>query len=184
VNDIIFFVDIFIAFFSAYYNENDELVYDRAIIAKGYLTSWFLIDFLSSIPISMLFQQHSYSSLVRISRLPKLYRLVKLTKLTRILKVIKERNTLIKHLNDILKLGLGFERLAFYVLLFLVSAHIVSCFWIIIVGFENYNPDTWLARENLLDASNGVQYLCALYYTIAIVTTVGYGDVNVKTTGE
>jgi hypothetical protein len=63
-----------------------------------------------------------------------LYKLVKLTKLLRILKILKEKSKLLKYLNDILKVGLGFERLLFFVLIFLMLIHIVGCLWVVIAG--------------------------------------------------
>ena len=45
------------------------------------------------------------------------------------LKIVKERNKLVKYLNEVLKIGVGFERLLFFVLIFFVLCHIVTCFW-------------------------------------------------------
>ena len=42
--DAIFFCDIFVNFFSAYYDDNHTIITDKKRIAKKYLTGWFLID--------------------------------------------------------------------------------------------------------------------------------------------
>jgi hypothetical protein len=79
--DVIFIIDIFVNFFSAYLNRDDDLITHRGRIAVHYLTSWFLIDFISVIPISIIIKSAgSFNSLARIARLPRLYRLLKITK--------------------------------------------------------------------------------------------------------
>ena len=79
--DIIFAIDVFINFFSAYVNSDDDLITDRRKIACHYLRSWFIIDFVSILPISIIIKNAGdFNSLARIARLPRLYRLLKITK--------------------------------------------------------------------------------------------------------
>lgn len=52
--DASFFFDIIFCFFSAYEDENEELIYDRCTIARSYCFSWFFIDVVSILPISEL----------------------------------------------------------------------------------------------------------------------------------
>ena len=48
IMDGIFLFDIVFNFFTAYYDQNNNvLITDRRIITKNYLKSWFLIDLLS-----------------------------------------------------------------------------------------------------------------------------------------
>ena len=142
VVDTLFFVDIVLNFFFAYHDMEYNLIDDRKTIAKGYMKSWFTIDVISILPINFLLQTGDFNSLARLARLPKLYRLVKMTRyvvgliscsltsrLVRMLKIVKERNKLVKYLNEVLKIGVGFERLLFFVLIFFVLCHIVTCFW-------------------------------------------------------
>lgn len=136
VIDITFFLDIILCFFSAYEDENEELVHDRCVIASGYLKSWFLVDIISVLPISEVLQTGDFASLARIARLPKLYRLIRLIKLMRLLKVIKERNSISRYLTEVLKLSIAIERLTFFAFMYLILVHITSCFWVIIAQFE------------------------------------------------
>ena len=137
VVDFIFAFDIMMCFVSAYEDENEELVHDRCIIAKGYLKSWFFIDLVSIIPLDTILQTSNFSSLARIARLPKLYRLIRMFKLIRLLKVIKERNTISKYLNEVLKLSVALERLVFFCFIFVVLVHITACLWVILASFED-----------------------------------------------
>ncbi len=135
--DVLFGIDIVVNFFSAFESANDELIHNRRVIARTYLKSWFAVDILSILPVSAFVNNSSdYTSLARLARLPRLYRLIKMFKMSRLLKVIKERNTLSKYLGDVMKISVSFERLAFFVLMFAILAHITSCMWVIIASLE------------------------------------------------
>ena len=45
------------------------------------------------------------------------------------LKIAKEKGRLIKFLNEKLKISVGFERLLFFILLFVILCHIAACLW-------------------------------------------------------
>ncbi len=82
--DSLFTIDIFLSFFSAYVDNEDNVVKNRKKIVINYLKTWFIIDLVSVVPISYLIPQNSptqnINQLSRIARIPKIYRLVKLTK--------------------------------------------------------------------------------------------------------
>lgn len=48
--DIIFGIDIFIIFFSAFYDDDFQLIDDLRDIARNYLLGWFLLDILAITP--------------------------------------------------------------------------------------------------------------------------------------
>ena len=125
-----------------------------------------------------------------------MYKLIKMTKLLRILKIIKEKSKLLKYLNEIFKIGLGMERLFFFVMIFFIVSHIVTCVWIISCqlstsveedGTVNY-ANTWMDTEYILDivhSDNHIAlYLTSFYFTISTITTVGYGDISGQNTIE
>ena len=49
--NVLFFMDILINFISAYDDQNGNQIVDLKSISRKYLTSWFLIDFISCMPI-------------------------------------------------------------------------------------------------------------------------------------
>lgn len=87
--DSIFLVDVVLNFFTAYEDENGELVTKKKKIVKAYLKSWFLLDLVSSVPITLI-QKYAGDAalnnikLLKLSRLPRLYRLLRLIKLMRL----------------------------------------------------------------------------------------------------
>jgi hypothetical protein len=73
-----------------------------------------------------------------------------LTRLLRILKIIKEKSKILKFLGRFLKIGLGFERLFFFSLIFLLLIHISACFWVLIASIidETDFKGTWIQNYN------------------------------------
>lgn len=51
---------------------------------------------------------------------------------------MKEKNKLVKYVDDILKIGVGFERLLFFVFIFMLLCHIIACLWYIICFIFTY----------------------------------------------
>ena len=92
----IFIIDLFVNCFSAYFDQNDNLITDKKVkllqftavkilkqqkIFKEYLKGWFFIDVASIIPFDYFFQSsNQYHQLLRISRLPRLYKLFRVAK--------------------------------------------------------------------------------------------------------
>jgi hypothetical protein len=137
VIDLVFLTDVFVIFNTAYYTEDYECIDNRKRISSNYLLGWFFVDVLSIIPFDKLLEYSSFAKLARVARVGRLYKLVKLTKLIRILKIMKEKNKLLSHINEYLKIGAGFERLFFFVMIFLLCCHVGTCLWIIIAVVVN-----------------------------------------------
>lgn len=85
--DILFLADIFVNFNVATYDEDMEVVEDRLTLAKNYLKSWFLIDFVTIIPFELLSSGGESSKIVRMSRIGRIYKILKLLKLIRFFKL-------------------------------------------------------------------------------------------------
>lgn len=47
------------------------------------------------------------------------------------MKIVKDRAKILSYLNEFLKIGLGLERLFFFVIVFIIVLHCLSCIWII-----------------------------------------------------
>jgi hypothetical protein len=122
------------------------------------------------------------NSMMKFARIGRLYKLIKLTRLVKMLKLVKDRSKILKQINDIFKIGVGFERLFFFVFLFLVLSHIVSCLWVITANFSDDLNDTWLA--DIKDYEWDKLYLTSFYFTVETITTVGYGDYGPQTSME
>ena len=144
--DFFFLVDIIIIFFSAYQDEDFKTIDNRNVIACAYIQSWFFLDVFAIIPFSSILEssgssgngsQENLNDLARLAKIGRLYKLIKLTKLLRILKIVKERSKLLKYVRELVKLGYGFERLAFMTIAFLLICHIIACLWVFFATFSD-----------------------------------------------
>ena len=185
VVDSLFGIDILVIFNSAYYDDEYLIIDDHKAIASSYIKGWLLLDILAIIPFDLLFQSDNYQELARFARIGRMYKIIKMTRLLRILKIVKQRTQLLKYLNDILKIGLGFERLFFFMILSLISCHILSCIWVIAAQLNKASDEdyaSWI--DDYTDLDTGSLYVTAVYYTVTTITTVGYGDINGQNTLE
>ena len=114
------------------------------------------------------------NNMIRIVRIGRMYKLLKLTRLLKMLKLVKDRSKILKYVNELMKVGVGFERLFFFIMLFLMMSHIVSCLWVLTATINETKDGTWL--ESLTNLSDYELYLTSFYFTIETITTVGYGD--------
>lgn len=85
--DILFLADIFINFNLATYNDDMEVIEDRATIAKDYLKGWFAVDLIAILPFDLMASSGESTRLVRMSRLGRIYKILKLIKLVRFFKL-------------------------------------------------------------------------------------------------
>ena len=120
-----------------------EVIDDRAVIVKNYLTGWFIIDVLAIMPFSAIIEAFQTTQnapvsnvdanqFIRITRLSKLYKLVKITRLFRLFKFMQNRNKVVMKLTNTMKLGMAFERLTFFMMCLLLLNHFIGCIWIFI----------------------------------------------------
>ncbi len=70
--DLMFAVDIVITFCSAYYDKMENLIYDRRQIACNYVSSWFVVDLFSILPLSLVFR-NSANKFAKLVRLPRVF---------------------------------------------------------------------------------------------------------------
>ena len=83
-----------------------------------------------------------------------------------------------------MKIGIGFERLIFFVLMFLILCHIVSCLWVLVATIGENLEGSWMDIKELTDVPKGQLYLTSFYFTVTTITTVGYGDISGYTSIE
>ena len=93
--DTMFMLDIFLNFFTGYYDSSEELgepIMNCKKIAINYIKGWFFLDVIATFPFQLIeLYAHTggtkYNKLLRLLRLPRLYRLVRLFKCVRLMKM-------------------------------------------------------------------------------------------------
>ena len=77
--DIVFLLDIIFTFMSAYYNKIEMLISSRREIVCDYLKTWFVVDLISALPLSLIFRSNA-NDLGKLAKIPRIYRIIKTTK--------------------------------------------------------------------------------------------------------
>lgn len=119
-----------------------------------------------------------------------------MTKILRMVRIVKVKNKLARHLQDILKIGAGAERLFFLIIMFFVLSHVVTCIWygqplilimicrIFIGKYDETSKDNWIYKSQSIDSPDSDLYIDAFYFTITTLVTVGYGDITAESQKE
>ncbi|CAG9311584.1 unnamed protein product [Blepharisma stoltei] len=181
----LFFIDILVQFCSAYYDEDGTLVTSRFKIILKYLLGWFAIDAVSCIPFGLLgvgsqSGTSSHNSMIKLLRLPKLYRLARITRLAKMMKHYKH-NYIFEMLQDFLSIKHTEMRLFKSFFTIMLCVHIMACVWYYSAKIQGFDPDTWVSRCGYLDSDISTLYITSIYWAIATVCSIGYGDITAVT---
>lgn len=183
--DVSFFVDLVFNFLTARFNEEEGVwIYTFPQIACIYLSSWFTIDLVSILPfdvVGMSFDAEIVDSfrVLRVVRLLRLLKLARILRASRIFARWENQINLSYSVMSLLKFMVGVTTIA----------HWMACAFRIVIDMEGHSnprgPDNWLQGYMDMDEeSAGLQYIAALYWSVMTITTIGYGDLVAKTTGE
>ena len=199
--DILFILDLIINFYRSYYNFDEYLVKQNFLISINYFKTWFLFDLITSIPIFSIIKSlenncimnniykdtnlnnngiHSHYYNANPNKIHYLLILIKLIKTFKIFKT----NISVRKIGKILygsEFLTDWGNVLLYSFFLLSFLNLSSCFYIFI-GRNSLHG--WIFYDNLETKNFGHIYIGAIYYIIATVTTVGYGDIIGKNLNE
>jgi len=98
--DFLFFLDIIVNFISAYEDKERNLEFRLHKIALTYVTSWFFLDVVSSIPYQLMeadSNEPSSKALLKLAKIPRLYRLLRMLRLVKMMRLIRYNRTVKKY---------------------------------------------------------------------------------------
>ena len=186
--DIIFIIDLILPFFIAFYNFDEVLQTHFRKRSKKYLKEWFIFDLFQAIPFKTIFTLFDKKCKNKEYLISPIYHdeyhyfllCIRFLKIFKIFSKNKFLDFLYNYLND-------FEYLSNYltiytsVISFCITLHIVSNIFIFI-GRNDY--PNWIITFGYSGHSYYELYLIGIYYTIATLTTVGYGDLHCTSKSE
>ena len=195
--DFFYIIDLIISFFRAYYNYDEILIKNIREMSYNYLKKWFFLDFLAAIPFFTLFyfddnknintrhlkklvKFHSFTGV----KLDKMHFLLLINKLLKIFKCFSDNNRASNKIvnilfqNNIIEENIG---IIFVIFILLVSIHFGTCIFIFL-GRNSY--PSWIHAIGFENKPFNEIYISSLYYLIATITTVGYGDIYGRTIKE
>eukprot|EP01029_Cantina_marsupialis_P013257 TRINITY_DN29331_c0_g4_i3.p1 TRINITY_DN29331_c0_g4~~TRINITY_DN29331_c0_g4_i3.p1 ORF type:complete len:662 (-),score=145.30 TRINITY_DN29331_c0_g4_i3:1126-3111(-) len=188
VTDVLFLMDMIFQFFSAYEIEDEfgqtQLITSLKTISLHYLKTWFLLDLLANFPFQWAFSSvDGYNRQLRFLRLPRLFKMLRFLRILKTLRLIKLFSQL-RRWGALQNLHPGLKRMAKFVFFFIVFTHWCACAWFFISFLFDHDIETWVYRDGLVGDSQMTQYIAALYWALATLTTMGYGDIVGETTYE
>ena len=183
VLDGLFFTDVVITCFSAYYDDEGKLIVTHKAVVLNYLRTWMLLDIAGCLPLDVMMQSSTrYNTLIRLTRLPRLYRLTRIGRLLRMWRSSRGAECL-EAVRDFLSIKHTATRLLSFFCSIFVCVHIMACLWVFIAKIED-SPDSWLVHRGFQDGSIRNQYIASVYWAFTSISTVGYGDITPNTSLE
>ena len=188
--DISFAADILASFNTAAVDVNGNLISSRKQVSHLYLTGWFPIDFISTLPIDLIIAHFAGSDSGAMLRSVKLIRAVRLVRLVKIVRIIKLSGYVDK-MEDNLSLHPAVLRLLNLFVIMGFFAHLFACLlysvaqcddgsasdcWIenyCVGGRDWFDDDDDQVGECLSERGLGLKYLVSIYWAFTTMTTIG-----------
>jgi CRP-like cAMP-binding protein len=191
--DLGFAADMFICFFTGYVRYEDGQIEWRLLaIWKHYLSHWFIIDLVSTLPIdwiALAINPEADNASLRSFKLLRMVRLLRLVKLMKMMKL----DELYEKYEDKMMISLTWLTIVKLLAQVVLLAHLLACFWFHLANTAPEGLHTWAAArlneegdwsDQWKAESLSTKYVSSLYWAIATVATVGYGDIGAQNISE
>ncbi|XP_010925257.1 potassium channel AKT1 [Elaeis guineensis] len=170
-----FAIDIVLTFFVAFLDRASYLLIDNPKqIAWRYITSWFILDVISTIPSELVWKilpssLHSYG----------LFNMLRLWRLRRV-------SALFAQLEKDRNFNYLMVRCAKLACVTVFAVHCAGCFFYLIAARYPDPSMTWIGASlpDFHEKSVWTRYMISMYWSMTTLTTVGYGDLHPQNTRE
>ena len=167
--DLFFLIDIFLNTRTSFRKAGKEVT-DKSFIFQHYLKSNFSLDLLAAIPFDMLFLFWPGLELEGISIVLwlRLLRLIRVQHLFVIIKRWQSQNWV----------NPGYLRISKFFAVITVLSHLIACSWYLSSYFAGFPANSWVVLNGIQNSDLTTIYIRSLYWTITVMTTVGFGDIT------
>ncbi|XP_053575849.1 potassium/sodium hyperpolarization-activated cyclic nucleotide-gated channel 4 [Bombina bombina] len=183
VSDTFFLVDLVLNFRTGIVVEdNTEIILEPQRIKIRYLKSWFLVDFVSSIPVDYIFlivetridsEVYKTARALRIVRFTKVLSLLRLLRLSRLIRYIHQWEEIFHMTYD---LASAVVRIVNLIGMMLLLCHWDGCLQFLVPMLQEFPENCWVSLNHMTNASWGKQYSYALFKAMSHMLCIGYGQ--------
>ncbi|KAJ8247943.1 hypothetical protein GJAV_G00252370 [Gymnothorax javanicus] len=182
VSDTFFLVDLVLNFRTGIVKEdNTEIILDPQLIKVKYLRSWFVVDFVSSIPVDYIFlivetridsDFYKTARALRIVRFTKILSLLRLLRLSRLIRYIHQWEEIFHMTYD---LASAMVRIVNLIGMMLLLCHWDGCLQFLVPMLQDFPADCWVSKNKMVNDTWGQQYSYALFKAMSHMLCIGYG---------
>ncbi|XP_074785203.1 potassium/sodium hyperpolarization-activated cyclic nucleotide-gated channel 3 isoform X2 [Athene noctua] len=185
LSDTFFLADLVLNFRTGIVVEdNTEIILDPHTIKMKYLKSWFLVDFVSSIPVDYIFlivdletqvdsDVYKTARALRIVRFTKILSLLRLLRLSRLIRYIHQWEEIFHMTYD---LASAVVRIFNLIGMMLLLCHWDGCLQFLVPMLQDFPEDCWVSINHMVNDSWGKQYSHALFKAMSHMLCIGYGQ--------
>ncbi|KAK5867209.1 hypothetical protein PBY51_011722 [Eleginops maclovinus] len=182
VSDTFFLMDLVLNFRTGIVKEdNTEIILDPQQIKIKYLKTWFVVDFISSIPVDYIFlivetridsDFYKTARALRIVRFTKILSLLRLLRLSRLIRYIHQWEEVFHMTYD---LASAMVRIMNLIGMMLLLCHWDGCLQFLVPMLQDFPQDCWVTRNKMVNDTWGQQYSYALFKAMSHMLCIGYG---------
>ncbi|XP_029354489.1 potassium/sodium hyperpolarization-activated cyclic nucleotide-gated channel 1 [Echeneis naucrates] len=182
VSDTFFLMDLVLNFRTGIIKEdNTEIILDPQQIKIKYLRSWFVVDFISSIPVDYIFlivetridsDFYKTARALRIVRFTKILSLLRLLRLSRLIRYIHQWEEIFHMTYD---LASAMVRIVNLIGMMLLLCHWDGCLQFLVPMLQDFPADCWVSKNKMVNDTWGQQYSYALFKAMSHMLCIGYG---------
>ncbi|XP_029289902.1 LOW QUALITY PROTEIN: potassium/sodium hyperpolarization-activated cyclic nucleotide-gated channel 3-like [Cottoperca gobio] len=182
VSDTFFLMDLVLNFRTGIVKEdNTEIILDPHKIKIKYLKTWFVVDFISSIPVDYIFlivetridsDFYKTARALRIVRFTKILSLLRLLRLSRLIRYIHQWEEVFHMTYD---LASAMVRIMNLIGMMLLLCHWDGCLQFLVPMLQDFPADCWVTRNKMVNDTWGQQYSYALFKAMSHMLCIGYG---------
>ncbi|KAL4608066.1 potassium/sodium hyperpolarization-activated cyclic nucleotide-gated channel 2-like [Arapaima gigas] len=182
VSDTFFLTDLVLNFRTGIVIEdNTEIILDPEKIKKKYLKTWFVVDFVSSIPVDYIFlivekgmdsEVYKTARALRIVRFTKILSLLRLLRLSRLIRYIHQWEEIFHMTYD---LASAVMRIFNLIGMMLLLCHWDGCLQFLVPMLQDFPDDCWVSLNKMVNDSWSELYSFALFKAMSHMLCIGYG---------
>ncbi|XP_029587043.1 potassium/sodium hyperpolarization-activated cyclic nucleotide-gated channel 2 isoform X2 [Salmo trutta] len=176
ISDTCFLVDLVLNFRTGVLEGDDQIILDPK--------TWFVVDFISSIPMDYIFlivdleaqmeasDVYRTARALRIVRFTKILSLLRLLRLSRFIRYIHQWEEIFHMTYD---LASAVVRIVNLIGMMLLLCHWDGCMQFMVPMLQDFPPDCWVTKNNMVNSTWHLQYSYALFMAMSHMLCIGYG---------